>query len=183
MKHYCIVLFAILALCSCASAPVMLSVSHPAPISFTSNINRKYYVVKHFSLEQKEPFLFLQRLFFAGKPKLDKMLEKELKSTDFDAIVNLKITGAASAGDISLPVVLGLGGALLISPSLLTLAFLPLFEDLKTYTIEGDAVKYADDVLPVSQFLRFDPSTGLPLKSDSVRFDPNTGLPLQRENK
>jgi len=101
--------------------------------------------VKHFTLRTKEPFLFLQRLFFA-------------------AIVNVKITGAASAGDISLPIVIGLGGALFLSPPLLTLAFLLFIEDLKTYTIEGDAVKYVDDVVPISQLLRFDPKTCLPLQ-------------------
>jgi hypothetical protein len=89
-----------------------------------------------------------------------------------------------------------------VFPPLFSIAMFPLYEDLKTYTVEGDIVKYVGEQLPpVGEKLlpavekaapvveklppaprqRIDPETGLPVEKPKTRFDPTTGLPIKEE--
>ncbi len=166
----------------CASlTPVNLSVSQGSKtISMTSNINREYEVVKHFKVKQKAPFLFLSRLAPEGaNADLNKLLEPELINTQADAIVNLSIKGDAEATDIALPVGFGLFGGLAFAP-LFVLMAVPFFEDLKTYEVEGDLVKYiAQATSPEKAKELLDPLTGLPTQKPKIKYDAETGLPIK----
>lgn len=179
----------------CASfTSVSLSVNRgDKVVSMTSNINKEYRTVKHIKVQQKIPLLFLVRINPAsGSPDLDEMLLPELSTVEGDAIVNVTIKGEAALGDVILPVGIGIVGAFIFPPLLFFTAF-PLYEDLKTYSVEGDIVKYVGERLPPeavkpvpvvenpppTQGQRIDPETGLPVKKSKIQFDPNTGLPIK----
>jgi len=169
----------LLTLTGCASfTPVQLSVPERSkPVSITANINRDYTLIKHFTEEQKVPFLFLVRLNPEGSnPDLEKMLGPELNSEKADAIVNVKIEGHPAFGDVMLPLAMGIIGGIAFPP-LFVLTAIPFFEDLKTYKVEGDLVKYSDPQSTHQPTPQFDPATGLPVISP--RFDPETGLPTK----
>jgi len=179
----------------CASfTSVSLSVNRgDKVVSMTSNINKEYRTVKHIKVQQKIPLLFLVRINPAsGSPDLDEMLLPELSTVEGDAIVNVTIKGEAALGDVILPVGIGIVGAFIFPPLLFFTAF-PLYEDLKTYSVEGDIVKYVGEQLPPAAVKsvpvvekpapipaqRIDPETGLPVKKSKIQFDPNTGLPIK----
>jgi hypothetical protein len=205
-------LFSLLFSCwGCASftSVTIDSKSFPRPISMTSDIDREYRVIQHFKKAQKVPFLFLVRLSPEGGAfNLNEELQNEPGIMDGDALVNTTIKGQAAIGDVALPIVVGIGGGLVFPPLFLFLAC-PFYEDLKTYTIEGDIVKYVGGQRPPAEEIpnpviekippvvehpapvkekssplpekRIDPETGLPVKKTTVRFDPNTGLPIKEE--
>lgn len=188
----------------CASfTSVSLSVNRgDKVVSMTSNINKEYRFVKHVKIQQKVPLLFLARVNpQGGSPDLDELLQPEFAETPGDAIVNVKIKGEAALGDVILPVGMGIVGAF-VFPPLLVISMFPLYEDLKTYTVEGDIVKYVGEQLPPGgeklppavdkptpvvgklppvPVQRIDPETGLPVKKPVLRFDPSTGLPVKEE--
>ena len=188
----------------CASfTSVSLSVNRgDKVVSMTSNINKEYRFIKHVKIQQKIPLLFLVRINpGSGSPDLDELLQPEFAETPGDAIVNVKIKGEAALGDFVLPIGMGVVGAF-VFPPLLFIAMFPLYEDLKTYTVEGDIVKYVGEQLPpVREKLlpavekaaplveklppaprqRIDPETGLPVEKPKTRFDPTTGLPIKEE--
>ncbi len=145
----------------------------------TANINREYRVIKHIKVEQKIPFLFLVRMNpESGHPEVDEMLQPEIDASQGDAIVNVKIKGEAAFGDVFFPVGVGVVGGIAFAP-LFILAVIPLYEDLKTYTVEGDIVMYTDDKKLPEPEQKFDPVTGLPASKPMPRFDPVTGLPIK----
>ena len=165
----------------CASyTGVFLSVNgEDKPVSMTSNVNKEYRVVKHFRVEQRSPLLFLVRMFpVPAQPDLAAMMRPDLIANGGDAVVNLKMTGEASLGDVLLPVGVGVFGGL-VYPALFFAITLPIFEDLKTYTVEGDIVKYVEPNRTPEPGRKFDPVTGLPLTTEPVQFDPKTGLPVR----
>jgi hypothetical protein len=164
----------------CASfTSVSLSVGGDKVVSMTSNINKEYRIIKHVKIQQKIPFLFLVRINpGSGSPYLDDMLQPELAAEEGDAIVNVKIKGEAALGDFVLPIGMGVVGAF-VFPPLFSIAMFPLYEDLKTYTVEGDIVKYVEQKPSPEIEQKFDPVTGLPATKPTIRFDPNTGLPMK----
>lgn len=169
--------FSCLLLCGgCAShSAVTLAVNQGKPISLTPYINKDYRVVKHIRVQQKVPLLFVARLSpGGGKPDFDELLRPELISNEGDALVNVKIVGEASLGDVLLPIGLGIISGIGFAP-LYVIATAPLFEDLKTYSVEGDLVQYIDRQ-PESE-RKFDPATGT--QKAKPRFDPETGLPMK----
>jgi len=178
----------------CASyTSVSLSSNQSRTVSMTANINREYRVIKHIRVEQKLPFLFIVRMSPEhGHPDLDEMLQPEIDASQGDAVVNVKIKGEAELGDVFLPVGIGVLGGIAFAP-LFVIAAIPLYEDLKTYTVEGDIVKYigekllpetekpspAAEKLQAAPIQRIDPETGLPLPKPKLQFDPSTGLPIK----
>ncbi|MDP1677969.1 MAG: hypothetical protein Q8L88_14015 [Bacteroidota bacterium] len=165
----------------CASiTPVNLSMSQGSKtVSMTSNINKEYEVIKHFKVKQAVPFLFLFRLNpDGGQADLNELLAPELISSQADAVVNLSIKGDGDIKDVFLPVGLGLLSGIVISPVFYFVMTIPLFEDLKTYEVEGDLVKYISQTsLPEKTKELIDPLTGLPLQKQKIEYDPETGLP------
>lgn len=148
-------------------------------VSMTSDVNKEYRVIRHVEVKQRVPLLFLMRVVpGSATPDINELLEPELVAAQGDAIVNVKISGSAALGDMLLPIGVGVVGGLALAPLFVFTVF-PLFEDLKTYTVEGDIVEYTGErPLPASE-QRFDPATGQPVRKPVVRFDPATGLPIQ----
>ena len=148
----------------CASfTPVTISADDATmPICISSNINHEYEIVKHVRLEQRVPLLFLQRMFAQCNPDIQGMIEQEIADQRGDAFVNMRIAGTAKAGDVLLPLAIGIGGAF-IAPGFLAVAIVPFFVDLRTYTVEGDVVRCGPEPPP------------LPLKKARMKFDPETG--------
>jgi len=147
----------------CASfTPVTISADGATlPISISSNINRDYIVVKHVILQQRVPFLFIQRMFAQCNPDVQSMIEQEVANQNGDAFVNLRVEGTMKAGDMLLPLAIGIGGAFL-APGFLAAAIVPFFVDLRTYSVEGDVVSCTSKVPPPSlnKKIKFDPETG-----------------------
>ncbi len=147
------------------------------PVSMNSNAGRPYNVIAHFKTGQQEKGIFIQRLYGGAQPDLNAMVQRQLAKTDGDAIVNVKIKGEAQFGDVLLPVIFGIGGTF-VHPLFSFFIFEPFFTDLKTYTVEGDIVRFTDTEQKRNPFVRLDPATGLPVQSKPrVEFDPETGLP------
>lgn len=148
------------------------------PVIMNSKNLPRHTVVTHFSLRQESSFLFADRLFGGGKPDLTRMVQQQLTLTPGDAMVNVRIHGDTNVGDFLLPIIFGAAGGF-VFPPLVLFVYEPLFYDLKTYTIEGDIIRYS--VEPKSQsgkILYFDPMTGLPIEEKKkTEYDPETGLP------
>jgi len=168
---------------SCASfTPVDFSLfAGTKTVSMTANINREYKVIKHIKVQQKVPFLFLVRLHpQSGSADLNELLGPELKNSEADALVNVTIKGNVAFGDVMLPLGLGFLGGLMFPPMFVLMA-IPLYEDLKTYTVEGDLVKYIDRQTEPDQFKQsFDPLTGSPTEKKKITYDAETGLPIKK---
>ena len=164
----------------CASyTSVSLSTNQSKPVSMTSNINKEYSVMKHIRVVQKVPFLFLLRINPENaNPNLDELLQPVFAETPADAIVNVRLQGSTSLGDVILPIGLGIAGGLVFAP-LFVFVVTPFFEDLKTYSLEGDIVRYSESSKPSEPKQKFDPVTGLPTENPTPRFDPATGLPMK----
>ncbi len=169
---------------SCASiTPVNISLwPGTKPVSLTSNINREYTMVKHFRVKQKVPVLFVFRLSpYGAAADINEMIAPELQSSQADAIVNLSVKGNAEIQDVFLPIGIGLLSGLILSPTFFFLMAVPFYEDLKTYEVEGDLVKYtAQTTSPEKQNELFDPLTGLPKQKQKIEYDPETGLPKKQ---
>jgi len=119
-------------------------------------------------VKQKVPLLFLLRVSPAGaKPDLSELLEPELIAAQGDAVVNVRIEGTADFFNVILPIGVGvIGGAILWSPLYVFTVF-PLFEDLKTYTVEGDIVKYVEGKAIPDREQKFEPVIAkFPVKAD-----------------
>lgn len=146
------------------------------PVSMTPQAGRPYTIIRHFTIEQDHSALFIKRLWGGGLPDMTSMLAKELKKTPGDAIVNLSIQGTIQPADAALPVVVGIGG-IFIFPPLALFIFEPLLTDLKSYTAEGDIVRFTDAGQQKNPPIVIDPMTGLPMKENVKKeFDPETGL-------
>lgn len=169
---------------SCASiTPVTISIRPGSkPVSMNANINREYTMVKHFRVKQKVPVLFVFRLSpYGAAADINEMIAPELQSSQADAIVNLSVKGNAEIQDVFLPIGIGLLGGLILSPTFFFITVIPFYEDLKTYEVEGDLVKYvAQATSPENPKEPFDPLTGLPKQKPKIEYDPETGLPKKQ---
>ena len=143
------------------------------PVLLNTPAEKEYVIVEHFSVLQDRSMLFLKRLHGGGHPDIQGMLDKQLKKTPGDAIINLSITGETREMDVVGPLIFGIAGAFMFSP-LIIIAFEPIFADLKTYSIEGDVIRYTGQ----ANRIQIDPETGLPIHTSAPgEFDPETGLP------
>jgi hypothetical protein len=143
------------------------------PVLLNAPSEKEYVVVEHFSVLQDRSMLFLKRLHGGGHPDIQGMLDKQLKKTPGDAIINLTITGETREMDVVGPLIFGIAGAFVFTP-LVIIAFEPMYADLKSYSIEGDVIRYTkkENRIPI------DPETGMPVQTPAPgEFDPETGLP------
>ncbi len=150
-------------------------------VSMTTDINRKYEVVKHIVVQQKVSFLFLVRMNAQnGSVDLNELLRSELSNSQADALVNVSIRGKVAIGDVALPLGIGFLGGIMFPPLFLIMV-IPMYEDLKTYEVEGDLVRYIDQPAATDQSVKpFDPLTGVPVEKKNIQFDPETGLPVKK---
>jgi hypothetical protein len=152
-----------------AGVPVMMN---------AKQIDAPYNAV-HFWARQDEQFVFLHRLYGGAKPDINAILQKQLRQTPGDAVINLRIHGTTDIGDVVIPILIGIGG-IFIFPPLSLFLYEPLLFDLKSYTVEGDIITYKNkQVLPQPvPPQKIDPLTGLPVEEKKkTEFDPETGLP------
>jgi len=154
------------------------AINTPVPVMMNANTSTPYTVVTHFTFHQDLSAVFLHRLIGSGKPDVQAMLEKQLRATPGDAIINLQIHGETEVGDFLLPIVIGIAGAFIFPPFSFFI-YEPFLFDLKTYTVEGDIIVYtavSSKPMPLQQ--KIDPMTGLPVEQQKkIEFDPDTGLP------
>jgi hypothetical protein len=178
-RYYKVVVFFAVLLCveGCASiTPVKLSAHQSMKtISMTSNINKEYTIIRHFKVKQKS-----RMSPYGASADFNELITPDLISSQADAIVNVSIKGDAAIPDVFFPIGLGLLGGLTLSPMFYFLIPVPLFEDLKTYEVEGDLVKYIDQTsAPVMTKELIDPLTGLPQQKQKIKYDAETGLPVK----
>lgn len=178
MKERTIVFIILFTLCGCRT--VDLSVyDNSKPVSFNRTSNRQDVFVRHFSRDAKAYFTMFN-LITAKNVEFDKIIQEELNANNGDGIINLKIKGQDTFIDQIIPVAVGMFG-IIIMPNTPIGVFAAYMIGLRTYTIEGDIVRYIDKEEPSknSQQNKIDPSTGLPNKKEDkkIEFDPETGLP------
>jgi len=99
---------------------------------------RHYTVVRHFSRDVKGVFT-LFGLVTVVNPDISKVVQEELAAARGDAVVGIRIKGQTTLVDGVIPVALGVVGGLLLPPYGTVLSYLL---ELRTYTIEGDVVRY-----------------------------------------
>jgi len=108
------------------------------PASMNNITDKKFGVVKHFSVETKGWFT-LANLYTFKNTNIQKILQNEIDSVQGDAIVNVKIKGQTTFVDSALPMGLYFV-AVAINPYLAFASF--MIPTSRTYTIEGDVIKY-----------------------------------------
>jgi len=72
-------------------------------------------------------------------PDLAKVVREEIAAARGDAVVGIRIKGQTTLVDGLIPIVLGTLGGLLLPPYGTVLSYLL---ELRTYTIEGDVIRY-----------------------------------------
>lgn len=153
----------------------------PLPVMMNAPRERTYTVVTHFSVEQDKSLFFVKRIFGGAHPDITKMLQKQLQKTPGDAIINFRIKGETKEIDLALPIIFGAAGAFAYPP-LILISLEPLFADLKSYTVEGDIIRFTDRPRRTPPPVLFDPDTGLPMNTQKppIEYDPDTGLPRKQ---
>ncbi|MGC9093724.1 MAG: hypothetical protein ACP5JH_10825 [Bacteroidota bacterium] len=110
------------------------------PASMTSNVNKKFTIVKHFSRDLKGWFTIFN-LVTISNPKVDEVIRNELVASQGDAVINIKIQGQTTFLDGFIPVALGTIGALVAPPWGFYASSLI---GVRTYTVEGDVIRYTE---------------------------------------
>lgn len=110
------------------------------PVSLTGNINKNYTIVKHFSCDLKAWFAFFD-LVTISEPNMQDALHNEILSAQGDAVINLKIKEETTFVDGVISSAVGIAGALAVGYVGVSLSHLI---DTRTYTIEGDVIKYVE---------------------------------------
>jgi hypothetical protein len=107
--------------------------------SLTSS-DKKFTILKHFSREMKCWYTFLN-LIPLTEPNIAELLREETVSAHGDAIINVTIKGETTMIDAAIPVAMSIVGSM-VSPQ--RGAFLGLLCGARTYTVEGDVIKYVE---------------------------------------
>jgi hypothetical protein len=110
------------------------------PVDMTSNVNKKFTIVKHFERELKGYFVVFN-LITVSDPNIKNAMQDELLNGKGDAIINVKIKGQTTFLDGCLSVGVGILGGLALPPYGVYLGDLI---GARTYTIEGDVIRYID---------------------------------------
>ncbi len=107
------------------------------PVVMTGNVNKEYKIVKHFKKDLRGWFT-LFNLITVSDPDIQRVIVNEIKSVNGDAAINVKIVGQTTLVDGLIPIALGTLGSV-INPAGFVLAYLV---GARTYTVEGDIIKY-----------------------------------------
>jgi hypothetical protein len=109
------------------------------PAAMSSNVNKKFTIVKHFSRDVKGIFLIFD-LVTVSDPKINDIIRNELVAGQGDAVINIKIQGQTTFIDGLVPVAAGVAGSFLSPLGV----FASNLIGLRTYTVEGDVIKYTE---------------------------------------
>ena len=105
-----------------------------------TNTEKKFTIVKHFNRDIKNLYT-LFNLIPLSEPSLADLLHDETMSSHGDAVINLRIHGQTSLLDMAIPLSLGVLGSIVLPPRG---AFLGVLIGSRTYTVEGDVIKYIE---------------------------------------
>jgi hypothetical protein len=101
---------------------------------------RRYTVVRHFTRDAKAVFT-LFGLVTVVNPDLAEVVREEIVAARGDAVVGIRIKGQKTLVDGLVPIALGTLGGLLLPPFGSVLSYVL---ELRTYTIEGEIIRYMD---------------------------------------
>lgn len=132
------VLFACVYLVGCMTVQLD-AVGYDKQVTLTSP-ERKYVILKHFNREMKCYYTLLN-LIPLNEPSVAEILRDETISAHGDGVANVRIAGEAALVDFATPVTIGILGLVTAPPSG---AFLALLIGSRTYTIEGDIIRYVE---------------------------------------
>lgn len=110
------------------------------PVAMTGNVNKKYTIVKHFSSDLKAWFALFD-LVTISEPNVREALHNEILSAHGDAVINVKIQGHTTFTDGAFASAVGIIGALVLPAYGVSMTHLL---NIRTYTVEGDVIKYAE---------------------------------------
>ena len=105
-----------------------------------TSMDRKFSIVKHFSSDMK-CWYALVNLIPLTEPNVAEILRDETVSSHGDAVINVRIAGQTTLVDAVIPVALAFLGS---AASSQRGVFLGLLIGARTYTIEGDVIKYIE---------------------------------------
>ena len=120
-----------------------------APVSLTSEVNRDYRVVEHFS--ERTSAWFISQMITLSHPKVARIVEQQLRRHNGDAVVNLRISGRNTFGDSLAPLGAGLlaGGIYYfavdnagLSEAALIGTGVSFLLSRRSFFVEGDVVRY-----------------------------------------
>lgn len=121
----------------------LTTVGYDKPVSMTNNVNKKFSIVKHFNQELKGWFTIFN-LVTISEPNVEEAIRREISSVQGDGAINVKIKGQITFIDGIIPFALGLIGSVALPPAGSVLGYLV---GARTYTIEGDIIKYTDWII------------------------------------
>ena len=122
-------------LASCATVDLRLK-NMTQPVTMSAEIDVEVATVKHFEKTVRVWFT-LYDLVTLNQPDIDKILEKELRDANGDAIVNLKIKGQDTAIDRIIPIA--------ISTAAITLSTIAVYDAHESYTSDfGESASQFD---------------------------------------
>lgn len=107
--------------------------------SFTGT-DRKFTIQKHFTRELKSWYLLLNLIPVSG-PDIAQILRDETASAKGDAVINIKVKGEIKLADAGVPVAMAVLGSIIYRQGG---ALAGLIVGVRTYTIEGDVIKYLE---------------------------------------
>ena len=130
----------LVALTGCQTVDLKANLEKQA--DFTGNAQKDYKVIRHFENEIKGYFTLFD-LVTIQNPDIEHIIRSELKRSDGDAVINLKIQGQTTFLDGVIPALLSVTGAYLTLPygygsiagSLIS---------MRTFTVEGDVIRYTN---------------------------------------
>jgi hypothetical protein len=132
--------FLIFAMSATNCMTVNLSATGYDKTASLTSINRKFSIVKHFSSDMK-CWYTLVNLIPLTEPNVAEILRNETASSHGDAVINVNIQGQTTLVDAAILVALAFLGS---AASQGRGVFLGLLIGARTYTIEGDVIKYVE---------------------------------------
>jgi hypothetical protein len=125
-----------------------------APVSLSAEINREYSVVHHFRVRTSA--WFVGRVITLSNPKVERIVEQQLRRNNGDAVVNLKINGRDTFLDFLTPIGAGLAADALyyfalsndeveevrILSTSAVAGLVGVLVSSRTVFVEGDVVRY-----------------------------------------
>jgi len=111
-------------------------------VDMTNKVDRKYRIIRHFDREVKGWFTINGLVTIADVDnKFQRLVLEELQATRGDAVINVRVKGQTDIVDVLIPLAPGVIGALISYP---WGAYASWLICSRTYTIEGDVIKYEE---------------------------------------
>lgn len=109
-------------------------------VAMTSDVNKTFTIVRRFNQDLKGWFT-LFNLITITDPRVSDLVRNELSAARGDAVINLRIQGQTTFVDGLIPIALGIVGGLAAPPFGF---FASNLIGVRTYTVQGDIIKYSE---------------------------------------